>query len=259
MSIPIEIQEIAIDVLHDDPSSLRACALVCHAWLPRSRLNLFRSISLHPGRSLDNLFDLFQEKPFIRSFVEQISVSLRRGDESTPTLFETIPIRLITELPNIRAFTFRDESRGATPPYISFRPLALACFKQYSSVETLHIGPLVFPTCSHLVRLVAAFPSLRHPHLVQVEVRDHRTAQVGLDMAIRLANRRIGLRSLDVSTNPARVRDMTRAQLSWSDERVSDSSQCADRHRTSEHTGIDLLPARSGCALLNVMLWISLT
>ncbi|KAI0762340.1 hypothetical protein C8Q74DRAFT_144930 [Fomes fomentarius] len=125
MSIPIEIQEIAIDVLGDayDPSSLRACSLVCRAWLPRSRLNLFRSISLHPGRSLDNLFDLFQEKPFFRSVVERISVSLRGGDSPDPTLFETIPIRLIgTELPKLRAFTFRDESRGATLPYISLRP-----------------------------------------------------------------------------------------------------------------------------------------
>ncbi|KAH9923252.1 uncharacterized protein B0H18DRAFT_474185 [Fomitopsis serialis] len=48
--LPLEIQEQVLDHLHDDPSALEACSLVCSAWLPTARLHLFRTVKLRTVR-----------------------------------------------------------------------------------------------------------------------------------------------------------------------------------------------------------------
>lgn len=195
--IPVEVQEQVIDALRDDPSSLRVCSLVCHAWLPRARLYLFRSIVLHPEQGVDALLRLLQDKPFIRSFVHQVSVSIRRGDLPNPTLYETVPIKLYSELPHLRTLAFRNEQQGARLRYASFRPTTIAYFRRFSSIRTMYIGPLAFPACTELVRFIAAFPTLRHFHCNALKFR--RTGG-GVELARRWANSRIQIKSLDVST-----------------------------------------------------------
>ena len=49
--LPRELLDIIIDHLHSDKISLKACSLVCHAWLDSSRYHLFREIRLVPSRS----------------------------------------------------------------------------------------------------------------------------------------------------------------------------------------------------------------
>jgi hypothetical protein len=39
--VPPEICDAAIDCLHSDTSSLRSCVLVCHSFVPRSRLHMW--------------------------------------------------------------------------------------------------------------------------------------------------------------------------------------------------------------------------
>ncbi|KIP01799.1 hypothetical protein PHLGIDRAFT_80071, partial [Phlebiopsis gigantea 11061_1 CR5-6] len=43
--LPLEIQDMIIDHLHNDKRSLQSCALVCKHWLPASRYHLFHSIT----------------------------------------------------------------------------------------------------------------------------------------------------------------------------------------------------------------------
>ncbi|KAI0755835.1 hypothetical protein C8Q74DRAFT_1305600 [Fomes fomentarius] len=47
--LPVETTDIIIDHLHNDIRSLRACSLVCHAWLPSTRHHLFNSFTIKPG------------------------------------------------------------------------------------------------------------------------------------------------------------------------------------------------------------------
>ncbi|KAI0353400.1 hypothetical protein OH77DRAFT_1505432 [Trametes cingulata] len=72
--LPVELYELAIDFL-DDEESLKATSLVCRAWLPRSRLNLFRTIELCLPRHLDHLVDLLSNAPHLAEHVEEIDIS----------------------------------------------------------------------------------------------------------------------------------------------------------------------------------------
>jgi len=49
MDLPPELVDSIIDLCHDDKKTLGQCGLVCRAWLPRTRHNLFRSIHLYPS------------------------------------------------------------------------------------------------------------------------------------------------------------------------------------------------------------------
>ncbi|KAE9401376.1 hypothetical protein BT96DRAFT_818013, partial [Gymnopus androsaceus JB14] len=44
-TLPQEITDRIIDDLREFPETLKSSALVCSQWLPRSRWNMFRSIS----------------------------------------------------------------------------------------------------------------------------------------------------------------------------------------------------------------------
>ncbi|KAH9922702.1 uncharacterized protein B0H18DRAFT_879070, partial [Fomitopsis serialis] len=45
--VPAELCDTVIDHLHDDPRTLAACALVCRAWVPSSRMHQFHTVILH--------------------------------------------------------------------------------------------------------------------------------------------------------------------------------------------------------------------
>ncbi|KAJ7144570.1 hypothetical protein C8R44DRAFT_602035, partial [Mycena epipterygia] len=46
VALPSELWDAIIDHLHDDPTVLRICALVCRTWIPASRFHSFEAISL---------------------------------------------------------------------------------------------------------------------------------------------------------------------------------------------------------------------
>src|SRR5271170_4062894 len=55
-ALPNEIQDRILDFLHDAKPALKACALVCRAWVPTSRYHLFSDIRLYRGKA-----DAFEE------------------------------------------------------------------------------------------------------------------------------------------------------------------------------------------------------
>src|ERR1700722_12200653 len=57
-TLPNEIQDHILDFLHDSKPALKACALVCRAWVPTSRYHLFSKIQV-PGRGANAFEELF--------------------------------------------------------------------------------------------------------------------------------------------------------------------------------------------------------
>ncbi|KAK0475045.1 hypothetical protein EDD18DRAFT_1218866 [Armillaria luteobubalina] len=47
---PAELFDRFIDFLHHDKKALKACGLVCRAWIPASRFNLFKRLSFYVVR-----------------------------------------------------------------------------------------------------------------------------------------------------------------------------------------------------------------
>ena len=50
--LPAELCDSVVDYLYEDKSALRACALVCKAWVPASTFHLFSSFSWPPCHHL---------------------------------------------------------------------------------------------------------------------------------------------------------------------------------------------------------------
>ena len=69
VQIPREIHDEIIGSLHDDHPTLRTCALVCRAWLPRVRHYLFRTVVLDPSPHSCSFVKLAQECPDIQPLV----------------------------------------------------------------------------------------------------------------------------------------------------------------------------------------------
>lgn len=83
LRLPQELVDHIVDHLHDDPLTLNSCSLVCHAWLPTSRLHLFSKISLkvtpaagHPTPSelCKRLHCLLTSSPTIICFIRELEV-----------------------------------------------------------------------------------------------------------------------------------------------------------------------------------------
>jgi hypothetical protein len=57
--LPNEIQDHILDFLHNSKPTLKACALVCRAWVPTSRYHLFSKIQM-PEREANAFAELFE-------------------------------------------------------------------------------------------------------------------------------------------------------------------------------------------------------
>ena len=51
--LPPEIHDSVVDLLHNQPKTLKQCCLVSKSWVPRTRKHLFGIITIRTGRSLE--------------------------------------------------------------------------------------------------------------------------------------------------------------------------------------------------------------
>ncbi|KAF8486581.1 hypothetical protein JB92DRAFT_2547039, partial [Gautieria morchelliformis] len=70
--LPGELIDQVIDHLHDDPPSLRACCLTCHAWAPSSRFHIFHDIVLSDAERADGLAEHLETSPHISPLVRSL-------------------------------------------------------------------------------------------------------------------------------------------------------------------------------------------
>ena len=75
--IPQELVDKIIDEAHDDRNVLKACSLVCWAWLPRSRSHLHRTVTLyhqncriHPSQT--RIISTFLSLPAISEYTQEL-------------------------------------------------------------------------------------------------------------------------------------------------------------------------------------------
>ncbi|KAJ7472312.1 hypothetical protein B0H11DRAFT_2236985 [Mycena galericulata] len=104
--IPQELVEGIIDHLSGDSISLKACALVCHAWVPRSRSHLFATCTLVPRNILTFLQLL--SSPHGCTFVSHVrAITASRHDwTQTDRYFNAIAGHL-RGLVNVRSLTMK--------------------------------------------------------------------------------------------------------------------------------------------------------
>ncbi|CAK5277843.1 unnamed protein product [Mycena citricolor] len=159
LSLPPELFEHAIDFLHSDRPDLGNCALVCRAWLPRSRFHLFSSVC----------FDT--DDGFRAAHLNHLLSSPR----------STIPLHVQTlELRAQHLFFVRDASgRGGYLDIASLAP-RLALLQRVSTLvlffqlpaTIIHMFPHVQQLHLHLVTIGPLFSDIARcmPRLVHIEM-----------------------------------------------------------------------------------------
>ncbi|KAI0076450.1 hypothetical protein K474DRAFT_1622892, partial [Panus rudis PR-1116 ss-1] len=71
-ALPPELVDEAIDHLWNDIRSLQSCSLVCKAWLPSSRLHLFRTVRLRKADDCAKLSSIVESSPIIARCVRKL-------------------------------------------------------------------------------------------------------------------------------------------------------------------------------------------
>ncbi|CAL1702697.1 unnamed protein product [Somion occarium] len=157
--LPIEIIELVIDFcaayptsfgnaeeLHEDRrETLRACALTCKTWLPRSRFNLFRHVEISPEHSSGILLDTLRTNPHCASNVRVLEV--------LDPLFSSGFVLLAERLPRLEWLHLycKDAHRN------NFFFMSMT---QFSSITFLTLS---LPwSATHIMRLLACFPHLTY-------------------------------------------------------------------------------------------------
>ena len=173
---PTEIYEHIIDCIGQwkrSRKTLRNCSLTCWAWVPRSRLNLFRCISFASTGS-DGIYRfsrLLDEATYLRSFIQEVKISM--GDHplgarpQTREALEILPVILYGKLPTLRTLRLSAMNRHSRP--LSLHPSFFPSLAQFRTVTSLVLYHVTFARSADFVRTIASLPLLKILECGQVE------------------------------------------------------------------------------------------
>jgi hypothetical protein len=165
--IPPEITDHIIDHLHDSPDDLRACARVCRAWLPSSRVHLFYSISIDLWDRFSQccrLYETIQQSPDIAFHTRELRCRLWNIENFSDSAHRTQAI-LLGLLQSFRALR-----RLEIPSVFSWVSLSPDIRKFLHNILALpslvdfKIFYVRFPRMEHLTNLL-------YPHLKRLSIR----------------------------------------------------------------------------------------
>ena len=197
--LPPEIVEYIVDCLCNDVATLRSCTLTCRTVHIRSRHHLFYSIGIDSNiRVPHSLSVLLIEKPALRSLIHSVTVILSSKKSKSPgnILHETALIVLLPYLPNLNEWQFRfDSSESRTLSTLGFRPIALACMREYRSLKALHLSRCAI-TFADLSRILESL-TLRTLDIARVAIKV--PSALALTRVRPLPRRKIDLTDLAVS------------------------------------------------------------
>src|SRR3984957_19715341 len=136
---PPELIEYTIDYLHDSPSTLRACACVCRAWVAPSRFHLFYRREIAPNRTstvplqTGELLEFLQGSPHIAFYIREFHFYVGYGsrtDSDWPQVNPALP-HLLGMLTQIRKLVLRGI------PFTSLAPDTRAAFRSLFALPCL--------------------------------------------------------------------------------------------------------------------------
>ena len=128
-------------------SSLTACALVCHAWVPRAQMHLYSDVHL-TGHGILSFKYAIRRKPYLARFVQKLRILVRWGDTPISHLLAT------HRLPNLQYLSI--ERLDLQREHDAFFKFALSA----TAVRSLTLVEMKKCTGAQLRRLIASFRSL---------------------------------------------------------------------------------------------------
>lgn len=155
--LPVEVWEIVIDFACSDDNyrrydTLRACALTCRAWLPRSRVNLFRRVRFRRPNQVNRLLHLISDYPVLADNVLELHVTPAETHKHGWFPFANAP--LVQKLKNVRKLRLSEVQWNALPPtYYTF-------IGKYARVSSMELANVVFHSARDFLHLLWALPAL---------------------------------------------------------------------------------------------------
>jgi len=193
-TLPQELIDSIIDYCHDDPPTLKTCALVCKAWLPSSRSHIFQSISLRPPakptrnslfvkRDTDSqrLLRMLRSSPVIAPYIHDLSVCEGMVGREWIAQERTLPLLL-----RMLKKTQRFQLERSASMQISWIDLpkslqeAIGGILASPSLVELSLVGLVFDHPTSLHSMLQACQSLRVLQANHLLLRDGSMLAVGL-------------------------------------------------------------------------------
>ncbi|KAI0693689.1 hypothetical protein C8T65DRAFT_585555 [Cerioporus squamosus] len=148
-NVPVEICQHIIDALWDDIGTLRQCALACRAWLPRSRLHIFHSITLRERPNVYAFASVMQRERSIEQLVQRIRIDLEKHTFLLDSFFAVLGHRL----PRLRELSLTGNMfPGLFHRHITRRTCLHASFM--ASITSLSLYKVTFLTFGDLARLL---------------------------------------------------------------------------------------------------------
>ncbi|KAI0793585.1 hypothetical protein C8Q74DRAFT_517861 [Fomes fomentarius] len=222
---PPEIKDLIIDQLRYDPQTLWQCALTCSGWLRRSRYNLLARVRVRTRKQLLTLCSAIIQYPHLRPLVRSVTLEPERGRPESLYLMDTIPIPLLTLLPNLThwnllgvpiekpvkvtentadhgaqegAVVGTDRDKKSRYSALPCHRLALACLRRHSTtIQALHLTTVSFPTSMDCAISLLSFPALRSLWLGAIAVD---SSQIIPDAWVSRVAGRVHIRSLSVTS-----------------------------------------------------------
>ena len=178
--LPQELIDSIIDYTHDDPTTLKSCALVSCAWLPASRYHLFRSVSVRltdgpyhyhanppPGGVAHSLYRIVLSSPEIAWYIRDLVIC-----KGSPLIWmshdEFLP-PLLRMLTNLRRLEFEPlPPRGVFGQWPGHLIDSICTARCLPSITELVLFNLSFDNQAHLRRMFRLFPALKTLQLQEV-------------------------------------------------------------------------------------------
>ncbi|KAI0357874.1 hypothetical protein OH77DRAFT_1310344 [Trametes cingulata] len=160
--LPTEIWEAIIDCVWPDQEALQQCALTCHGWLPRSRYNLYRRVSILVPKQLSKLSRRLLTSPEEAELVQELLLAppdLIKPQQVVDAAFAVFARRLpcLTKL-FVNLLLHGDPVHSRMTLDLSLRMSShIANFPTLTHVSLLH---LALPSFMALARTIVALPRL---------------------------------------------------------------------------------------------------
>lgn len=158
--LPVEICEVVIGFVDVRPlgasqqsfantcrRTLYSCMLVCRNWVPKSRIHLFRWVSLESKRQAASFITTICTTPQLGEYVQALAISLR--DDSIYKVHQSLP----PLLPNLTHLHY-----STLPALHSVFFILPSRFSTVTSLRFQHIEQLSF---REVVRILNRFPNLQ--------------------------------------------------------------------------------------------------
>ncbi|KAF9807462.1 hypothetical protein IEO21_08210 [Rhodonia placenta] len=168
---PIEVFEHIIDnccideachwcrrcYIQEDQKTLLACALTCKAWLPRSRFQLLRRVTLFKSQMV-KLTRLLNAHPDMANWVQHLAVYIPGdADHTRHTWNADALIMLARRMPMLKCLVFE----GAYIYTPRFNRRSTMCLLEFPAITSLSLSHVFLPSVTDLGRLILSIPALR--------------------------------------------------------------------------------------------------